>query len=307
MAAIDAIIRLLKPGDEVICSHDLYGGTYRLFTKIYTGIGIKFHFIDLSRAEDVEQFMNHKTKLIWIETPSNPLLNIIDIRKISEIAKHHEIRVVVDSTFATPCLQQPLDLGADFVVHSVTKYLGGHSDVIMGAVVTRDEEVAKQLYFIQKSCGAIPGPLDIFLVLRGIKTLELRMERHCNNARKIAGSLTESNVVDQVFWPGLPEHPNHAVAGEQMSDFGGMVSFNLKKDKKETAFKVLENFKLFTLAESLGGVESLCGHPVSMSHASVPEKEREEIGIKESLIRLSVGIEDPEDLLEDLNQALNVI
>ena len=307
MAAIDAIIKLLKPGDEVICTHDLYGGTYRLFTKIYSGFGIKFHFIDMSRADEIEDFLNHKTKLIWIETPTNPLLNIIDIKRICEIARHHEIRVAVDNTFATPCLQQPISLGADFVVHSLTKYLGGHSDVIMGAIVAKDEEMAKQLYFIQNSCGAIPGPQDIYLILRGIKTLELRMNRHCGNARVIAMSLKGSDVVDRVFWPGLSDHPNHSIARGQMNDFGGMVSFTLKKDKKEAAFKVLENFKLFSLAESLGGVESLCGHPATMSHASVPKKEREQIGIKDSLIRLSVGIEDPQDLLEDLNQALSII
>jgi cystathionine beta-lyase len=306
MAAIDAIIKLLKPGDEVICTHDLYGGTYRIFTKIFSGLGIKFHFIDMSIAEDVDQYLNHKTKMIWIETPSNPLLNIIDIKKISDMAKHHEIRVAVDNTFATPYLQQPLDLGADIVVHSLTKYLGGHSDVIMGAIVVRDEEIAKQLYFIQNSCGAVPGPSDVFLVLRGIKTLELRMNRHCDNAREIADLLNKSEMVDKVFWPGLKSHSNHDIAKEQMREYGGMVSFTLKNDSLDNAYGVLKRFKLFSLAESLGGVESLCGHPVTMTHAGIPGEERDKMGIKDSLIRLSIGIEDPFDLLQDLKQALSM-
>lgn len=304
MAAIDAIIRMLKPGDEVVCSVDLYGGTYRLFTKIYNGLGIRFHFVDLTKAKDIEPYLNHKTKLIWIETPSNPLLKIIDIKKISETAREHEIRVAVDNTFATPCLQRPLDLGADFVVHSLTKYLCGHSDVIMGAVIVKDESIAEQLYFIQNTCGAVPGPQDVYLVLRGIKTLELRMFRHCENARIIANALKESSVVDAVFWPGFHDHPNHNIASSQMDGYGGMVSFSLLKDKKEEAEKLLQHFRIFSLAESLGGVESLCGHPASMSHASIPEEERHQAGIRDSLIRLSVGIEDPDDLLADVYQAL---
>lgn len=305
MAAIDAIVKLLKPGDEVICTHDLYGGTYRMFTRIYGDLGIRFHFINMTKAEDVEQFVNHKTKLIWIETPTNPLLNIIDIRKICEMAKQHEIKVAVDNTFATPCLQLPLDLGADMVVHSLTKYLGGHSDVLMGAIVVRDEELANQLYFIQNSCGAVPGPQDVFLVLRGIKTLALRMDRHCSNAKVIAHFLVKSTVVGDVFWPGLKNHSNYNIAKAQMNNFGGMLSFTLKDDKRVNAFKILKSFKLFSLAESLGGVESLCGHPASMTHASIPKEEREKIGLKESLIRLSTGIEDPQDLLEDIDQALS--
>ena len=305
MAAIDAIVKLLKPGDEVICTHDLYGGTYRMFTKIYSDLGIRFHFINMTQAEEVEQFVNHKTKLIWIETPTNPLLNIIDIRKICEMAKQHEIKVAVDNTFATPYLQLPLDLGADMVVHSLTKYLGGHSDVLMGAIVVRDEELAGQLSFIQNSCGAVPGPQDIFLVLRGIKTLALRMDRHCSNAKVLAHFLVKSAVVGNVFWPGFKNHNNYNIAKAQMNNFGGMLSFTLKDDKRTNAFKILESFKLFSLAESLGGVESLCGHPATMTHASIPKEEREKIGLKESLIRLSIGIEDPQDLLEDIDQALS--
>ena len=305
MAAIDAIVKLLKPGDEVICTHDMYGGTYRMFTRIYGDLGIRFHFINMTEAEDVEQFVNHKTKLIWIETPTNPLLNIIDIRKICEMAKQHEIKVAVDNTFATPYLQLPLDLGADMVVHSLTKYLGGHSDVLMGAIVVKDEELANQLYFIQNSCGAVPGPQDIFLVLRGIKTLALRMDRHCSNAKALAHFLVKSDVVGNVFWPGLKNHRNYNIAKAQMNNFGGMVSFTLKDDKRANAFRILKSFKLFSLAESLGGVESLCGHPATMTHASIPKEERKKIGLKESLIRLSIGIEDPQDLLEDIDQALS--
>jgi cystathionine beta-lyase len=307
MAAIDAVLKLLRPGDEVICTRDLYGGTYRIMTRIFNGLGIKFRFVNLIDLDGIEDHINHKTKLIWIETPTNPLLNIIDIKNVCDIAQHYGIKVAVDNTFATPCLQLPLDLGADIIVHSITKYLGGHSDVIMGAIVLKDEELAKQLYFIQNSCGAIPGPQDIFLVLRGIKTLELRMERHCNNARSVAELLKTSEVVDQVFWPGLKDHPNHNVASSQMKDYGGMLSFTLKEDTQTNAFKVLENFKLFSLAESLGGVESLCGHPATMTHASIPREERLQMGIRDSLIRLSIGIEDPVDLLEDLESALSFI
>jgi len=304
MAAIDAIIKLLIPGDEVICTNDLYGGTYRIFTKIFAGFGIKFHFIDMSDASQVEQYMNHKTKFIWIETPTNPMMNIIDISQICEVARSHQIRVVVDNTFATPYLQLPLDLGADIVIHSLTKYLGGHSDVIMGAVVVEDSGIAEQLYFIQNSCGAIPGPQDVFLVLRGIKTLELRMQRHCQNAKRIVGFLENHSLVEQVFWPGLKEHKNHRIAKKQMRDFGGMLSFTLKGNKLKDAVSLLQRFKIFSLAESLGGVESLCGHPASMTHASIPKEEREKVGLKDSLIRLSVGIEDPDDLVQDLEEAL---
>jgi len=307
MAAIDTILKLLKPGDEVISSSDLYGGTYRIFTNIYAGLGVRFNFVDMSDPGIVASQINHKTKLIWIETPSNPILKVIDIRKVCDIAQHHHIPVAVDNTFATPCLQLPLELGADIVVHSLTKYLGGHSDVIMGAIVVKDEELAKQLYIIQNACGAVPGPQDVFLVLRGLKTLELRMQKHCSNARAIANALAQSEVVENVYWPGFKDSPGYAVARTQMTDFGGMVSFTLKKDSTDNAFRVLENFKLISLAESLGGVESLCGHPASMSHASIPPEERESMGIKDSMIRLSMGIEDPEDLLEDLGQALSCL
>ncbi len=307
MAAIDAVLKLLKPGDEVICTRDLYGGTYRLMTRIYCGLGIKFHFLNMNDAENIEHLVNHNTKLIWIETPTNPLLNIIDIRKVCDIAKHNEIKVAVDNTFATPCLQLPLDLGADIVVHSITKYLSGHSDVIMGAIVLNDEELADQLFFIQNSCGAIPGPQDIFLVLRGIKTLEIRMERHCSNARSVAKMLKNSRAVDQVFWPGIKDHPNHRVAESQMKNYGGMLSFTLKENTQINAFKVLRHFKLISLAESLGGVESLCGHPATMSHASIPKDERLQMGISDSMIRLSIGIEDPTDILEDVDMALSVL
>jgi cystathionine beta-lyase len=307
MAAIDAVLKLLKPGDEVICTRDLYGGTYRIMTRIFSGLGIKFHFVNMINTDDIEPLINHKTKMIWIETPTNPLLNIIDIKEICDIASHNEIRVAVDNTFATPCLQLPLDLGADIVVHSITKYLGGHSDVIMGALIVRDEELADELSFIQNSCGAIPGPQDVFLVLRGIKTLEIRMERHCSNAGSVAAMLENSKIVDQVFWPGLIDHPNYKVAKSQMKDFGGMLSFTLKEDTQSNAFKVLRNFKLVSLAESLGGVESLCGHPATMTHASIPKEERLEMGIRDSMIRLSIGIEDPADILEDLDRALSVL
>jgi cystathionine beta-lyase len=259
----------------------------------------------MSDASQVEQYMNHKTKLIWIETPTNPMMNIIDIRQICEVARSHQIRVVVDNTFATPCLQLPLELGADIVIHSLTKYLGGHSDVIMGAVVVEDSRIAEQLYFIQKSCGAIPGPQDVFLVLRGIKTLELRMQRHCQNAKKVVGFLQNHGLVEQVYWPGLKNHKNHNIAKKQMKDFGGMLSFTLKGNRKMDAISLLQRFKIFSLAESLGGVESLCGHPASMTHASIPKEEREKVGLKDSLIRLSVGIEDPDDLVQDLEEALN--
>ena len=307
MAAIDAIIRLLKPGDEVISTNDLYGGTYRIFTKIYTAFGIKFHFVDMSDPESITAYLSHRTKLIWIETPTNPMMNIVGIRGICAKALDHQILVAVDNTFATPCLQRPLDLGADIVIHSATKYLGGHSDLILGIVVVKDSQIAEKLYFIQNACGAVPGPQDAFLVLRGIKTLEVRMQRHCRNAEAVVDFLAHHKKVDQVFWPGLPDHKNHDVAVSQMEDFGGMASFTLKGDSREDAFNFMQQVKIFSLAESLGGVESLCGHPASMTHASIPPDEREKVGLKESLIRLSIGIEDADDLIHDLRQALEKI
>ncbi len=307
MAAIDAIIRLLKPGDEVISTNDLYGGTYRIFTGVYAAFGIKFHFVDMSDPDEIDDYLNHRTKLIWIETPTNPMMSIVDIVRICQKAMGYHILVAVDNTFATPCLQLPLDLGADIVVHSVTKYLGGHSDVIMGAVVVKDPQIAERLYFIQNACGAVPGPQDVFLVLRGIKTLEIRMERHCKNAREVVAILQNHPKVDQVFWPGLPAHKNHGVAARQMKDFGGMASFTLKGDRMEDAIRFMKNVRIFSLAESLGGVESLCGHPASMTHASIPPEERAKVGLKDSLIRLSIGIEDPEDLINDVEKTLEMI
>ncbi|MDX5442347.1 MAG: PLP-dependent aspartate aminotransferase family protein, partial [Hymenobacteraceae bacterium] len=274
MAAIDAIAKLLKPGDEMICTNDLYGGTYRIFTKVFQKYGIKFHFISMSEISNIENYINQNTKMVWVETPTNPLLNIIDIKGAAAIAKKHNLKLVVDNTFSTPYLQTPLDLGADIVMHSLTKYMGGHSDVVMGAVVVKDDDLAQELAFIQNSCGAVPGPQDCFLVLRGLKTLHIRMQRHCENGREVAAYLNKHPKVEKVFHPGLVSHPNHSIAREQMRDFGGMISFMLKGDKMEDAIKVLEKFRFFTLAESLGGVESLCGHPASMTHASIPREER---------------------------------
>jgi len=304
LAAIDAIIKLLNPGDEVISTSDLYGGTYRIFTKVFEKYGIKFHFQDLSDPIKIEPLINTNTKLVWLETPTNPMMNIIDIKKISAITKKHNLLLAVDNTFATPYLQTPLDLGSDIVMHSVTKYLAGHSDVVMGAIVVNDEKLKEQLAFLQNSCGAVPGPQDCFLVLRGIKTLHLRMDRHCKNGEKVANYLLNHLAVDKVFWPGFEHHPNHAVAKEQMRNYGGMISFTLKKDDQNAAVNVLEKFRVFSLAESLGGVESLAGHPASMTHASIPKSEREKVGLKDSLIRLSVGVEDADDLLSDLEWAL---
>lgn len=304
MAAIDAVLKTLSPGDEVISTEDLYGGTYRLFTKIYEGFGIKFRFVSMKNASAVKANINENTKLIWVETPTNPLMNIIDIESMATIAKANKVMLAVDNTFATPYLQNPLDLGADIVMHSVTKYLGGHSDVVMGALVVKDEELAKQLYFIQNSSGAICGPQDSFLVLRGIKTLHLRVQRTCENGEAIARFLKDHPKVAHVNWPGFETHPNHDVAKRQMHDFGGMLSFSLKEDTLEEALAVLPKLKIFALAESLGGVESLAGHPATMTHAAIPVEERQRIGVKDSLIRLSVGIEDVEDLIEDLNNAL---
>ncbi len=305
MGATDAVLRLLNPGDEVITSNDLYGGSYRLFTKVYERAGIKFHFIDLTNVSNIEPLINSKTKLLWLETPSNPLMRIIDIEACVAIAKKHTIQVAVDNTFASPYLQNPLDLGADIVMHSVTKYLGGHSDVIMGALVVNDEQLYKDLAFIANSCGAVPGPQDSFLVLRGIKTLHLRMERHCFNGKKIAEYLRQHPKVGKVYWPGFTDHPNHAIAKKQMKDFGGMLSFTLKDDQLDKAIRLMESVTLFSLAESLGGVESLINHPASMTHASIPKEERIKNGLSDTLIRLSVGVEDVDDLIADLEQALS--
>ena len=307
LAAIDCVMKLLSPGDEVISTNDLYGGSYRIFTKIFENYGIKFHFIGMENAANIEQYITKKTKLIWVETPTNPMMNIIDIVAVSSVAKKHQILLAVDNTFATPYLQNPLDLGADIVMHSATKYLGGHSDVVMGALVVNDKTLADKLYFIQNSCGAVCGPMDSFLVLRGIKTLHVRMQRHCENGKSVAEYLANHPKIEKVYWPGFESHPNHEIAKKQMKDFGGMVSFVTKGNNIKDAFKILENLKLFTLAESLGGVESLSGHPASMTHASIPKAEREKTGVVDSLIRLSVGIEDIDDLLADLDQALSLV
>ena len=307
LAAIDCVLKLLKPGDEVISTNDLYGGTYRIFTQIFKQYGIVFHFIGMQDADRIEDYVNENTKMIWIETPTNPMMNIIDIKKLAKISKKQNLILVVDNTFATPYLQNPLDLGADIVMHSATKYLGGHSDVVMGALIVKNKELADRLYFIQNSCGAICGPMDSFLVLRGIKTLHVRMQRHCENGKSIANFLASHPKIEKVYWPGFKSHPNHKIAKKQMRDFGGMISFSTIGNKLENAIKIVENLKVFTLAESLGGVESLAGHPASMTHASIPKEEREKIGIVDSLIRLSVGIEDEEDLIKDLKKALDLI
>jgi cystathionine gamma-lyase len=304
LGAIDAVIKLLNPGDEVISTNDLYGGSYRIFTKVFERYGIKFHFVSMDDPRTIETYINSRTKLIWAETPTNPMMNIIDIAGIGEVAKKHGILFGVDNTFATPFLQNPLDMGADIVMHSVTKYLGGHSDVVMGALIVNDDQLAEKLAFIQNACGATPGPQDCFLVLRGIKTLHIRMERHCQNGKTIAAFLKNHPAVDKVYWPGFEDHPNHHIAKKQMRDFGGMISFTIKGNKMSDAVSVLEKLHYFSLAESLGGVESLCGHPATMTHASIPKEEREKVGLVDSLIRLSVGIEDVEDLKEDLKQAL---
>jgi cystathionine gamma-lyase len=304
MAAIDTIIKILKPGDEVISTNDLYGGSYRIFTKIFEPLGIKFHFVPMDDMKSISEKITSSTKMIWIETPTNPLLNIIDIEAVVKLAKQHKILVAVDNTFATPFIHRPLEMGADIVMHSVTKYLAGHSDVVMGALVVNDDALAHQLAFIQNSCGGVPGPQDCFLVLRGIKTLHLRMERHSSNALAIAEYLQSHPKVDKVYYPGLASHKTYAIAKKQMNTFGGMLSFTLKGDKLEDVNSFLEKVKLFSLAESLGGVESLCGHPATMTHASIPKEEREKAGLKDSLIRLSIGVEDIEDLIEDLRLAL---
>jgi cystathionine beta-lyase len=307
MGATDAVIKLLNPGDEVITSNDLYGGSYRMFKRVFERFGIKFHFIDVTNTENVKSYINEKTKLLWLETPSNPLMRITDIAACSAIAKKHNILVAVDNTFASPYLQNPLDLGAHIVMHSVTKYLGGHSDVIMGALVINDQKLRDDLFFILNSCGAVPSPNDCFLVLRGIKTLQLRMQRHCINGKEIAEFLVNHTKVGKVYWPGFSTHPNHEIAKKQMRDFGGMLSFTLKDDSQAKANLLMESVKLFTLAESLGGVESLINHPASMTHASIPKEERVKNGLSDSLIRLSVGIEDAEDLIDDLKAALELV
>ncbi|WP_027879639.1 cystathionine gamma-synthase [Mesoflavibacter zeaxanthinifaciens] len=304
LAAIDAVMKLLKPGDEVISTNDLYGGTYRLFTSIFKNFGIKFNFIGMQNASNIEDYITENTKIIWVETPTNPMMNIIDIKATAEIAKKHNVLLAVDNTFATPYLQQPLDLGADLVMHSATKYIGGHSDLVMGALIVKDKELADKLYFIQNASGAVCGPQDSFLALRGIKTLHVRMQRHCENGRAVAEYLQSHPKIEKVYWPGFESHPNHEIAKAQMKDFGGMISFVTKGNDYNEAIKIVENLKVFTLAESLGGVESLCGHPASMTHASIPKEEREKTGVVDSLIRLSVGIEDEEDLINDLKQAI---
>jgi cystathionine beta-lyase/cystathionine gamma-synthase len=303
-AAADAVIKLLNPGDEVIAASDMYGGTYRLFTKIFEKYGITFHFINMQDANEVSKYINDKTKLIWTETPTNPMMNITDIESVAGIAKMTNLLLCVDNTFASPYLQNPLDLGADIVLHSATKYIGGHSDVVHGCLMMNDEKMYEKLKFIQNSCGAVPGPQDCFLILRGLKTLHVRMQRHCENGEKIANWLRNNPKVDKVYWSGFEDHPNHEIAKKQMRGFGGMMSFTLKDDSAEAAKKVLSSTKLFSLAESLGGVESLIGHPASMTHASIPREDRIKNGLVDSLIRLSVGIEDAGDLIDDLDNAI---
>lgn len=305
LAAIDAIIKLLCPGDEVISTNDLYGGSYRLFTSIFEKYGIRFHFADISNKDNIESLITNKTKMIWVETPTNPMMNLIDVQSLSEICRKNKVLLAVDNTFATPYLQKPLDLGADIVMHSATKYLAGHSDVILGALIVKDDQLAEKLYFLQNASGAICGPMDSFLTLRGIKTLHVRMERHCFNAEKIVNFLANHKRVDKLYWPGIPTHPNHKLAKSQMSGFGGMVSFTTKDGDFKSVQEITSKFKVFTLAESLGGVESLANHPASMTHASIPKELREKTGVVDSLIRLSVGIEDHEDLISDLKQAIN--
>ena len=304
VAATDAVIKLLEPGDEVIAASDMYGGTYRLFSKIFEKFGIKFLYTDTTNTANIKNIVSKKTRLIWLETPTNTLMNITDIAAVSLIAKEAGALLCVDNTFASPYLQNPLDLGADLVMHSSTKYLGGHSDVIQGALIMNDAGLREKLYFIQKSCGAVPGPMDCFLILRGIKTLHVRMKQHCENGKIIAEWLRNHPKVSKVYWPGFPDHPGYAIAKKQMRDFGGMISFELKNDSLEETMRVLSSTKLFALAESLGGVESLINHPASMTHASIPKEERIKNGLKDSLIRLSVGIEDADDLVEDLEKAI---
>ncbi|MCC7232189.1 MAG: cystathionine gamma-synthase [Bacteroidia bacterium] len=302
--AEDAIIKLLRPGDEVIATDDLYGGSYRMFTKIFSGFGIVFHFADMHNASNIRNYLNEKTRMIWVETPTNPLMKIIDISGCAKIANEKGLMLVVDNTFASPYLQNPLDLGATIVTHSATKYIGGHSDVVMGAVCTNDDKIHEDLAFIANSCGAVPGPMDSFLVLRGLKTLHVRMQMHCINGKAIAEFLRSHPKVDKVYWPGFSDHPNHEIAKRQMRGFGGMISFTLKSHSMEDAFALASRTRVFSLAESLGGVESLIGHPASMTHAAIPKEQREKSGVVDSLLRLSVGIEDTEDLVEDLRNAI---
>ena len=304
LAAIDAVLKLLNPGDEVISTNDLYGGSYRLFTKIFEKYGLVFHFTEMHDLSKIENLVNKNTKMIWVETPTNPMMNIVDIKGLSNISKKFKLILAVDNTFATPFLQQPLLLGADIVMHSATKYLAGHSDVVLGALIVNDQKLSEKLYFIQNASGAICGPMDSFLTLRGIKTLHVRMQRHCENAKKIANYLNSHPEIKSVYWPGFEKHPNHNIAKKQMNDYGAMISFTSKGNSMSKSLKIVESLKVFTLAESLGGVESLAGHPASMTHASIPKKEREKSGVVDSLIRLSVGIEDVEDLIEDLKQAI---
>ncbi|WCT10180.1 cystathionine gamma-synthase [Mucilaginibacter jinjuensis] len=305
MGATDAVMKLLQPGDEVITGNDLYGGSYRIFTKIFANYGIKFHFLDLSDPEIVAQYTNENTKLVWVETPTNPTMQIVDIEAIGKITKAKNLTFVVDNTFASPYLQNPIDLGADIVMHSVTKYIGGHSDLVMGALMLNDEDLYKRLWFIYNACGATPGPMDSFLALRGIKTLHLRMKAHCENGKQVAEFLKTHPKVDKIYWPGFTDHPNHEIAKKQMRGFGGMISITLKDADLAETFRIASNFKVFTLAESLGGVESLLNHPATMTHGSIPKEVREKVGVVDSLLRLSVGVEDIEDLLEDLKNALS--
>ena len=305
LSAIDAVLKLFEPGDEIISTNDLYGGSYRLFDKVFKKFGLKFIFSDLQDIEEVSGLITNKTKMIWVETPTNPMMNLIDVQTLSEICRKNKVLLAVDNTFATPYLQKPLDLGADIVMHSATKYLAGHSDVILGALIVKDDQLAEKLYFLQNASGAICGPMDSFLTLRGIKTLHVRMERHCFNAEKIVNFLANHQRVDKLYWPGIPTHPNHKLAKSQMSGFGGMVSFTTKDGDFKSVQEITSKFKVFTLAESLGGVESLANHPASMTHASIPKELREKTGVVDSLIRLSVGIEDHEDLILDLKQAIN--
>ena len=305
LSAIDAVLKLFEPGDEIISTNDLYGGSYRLFDKVFKKFGLKFIFSDLQDIEEVSGLITNKTKMIWVETPTNPMMNLIDVQSLSKICRKNKVLLAVDNTFATPYLQKPLDLGADIVMHSATKYLAGHSDVILGALIVNDDQLAEKLYFLQNASGAICGPMDSFLTLRGIKTLHVRMERHCYNAEKIVDFLANHERVDKLYWPGIPTHPNHKLAKSQMSGFGGMVSFTTKDGDFKSVQEITSKFKVFTLAESLGGVESLANHPASMTHASIPKELREKTGVVDSLIRLSVGIEDHEDLISDLKQAIN--
>lgn len=304
MGSIDAIIKLLKAGDEVITGDDLYGGTYRMFTKVFAPLGIKFHFIDLKDSNNIKKYLNSNTKLLWVETPTNPTMQIVDLETCAKIAKEHKLIFAVDNTFASPYLQNPIALGADIVMHSVTKYLGGHSDVVMGALCLNDDKLYEQLAFIHNSCGAVPGPMDSFLVLRGLKTLHVRMDRHCYNGKLVAEFLKSHPAIEKVYWPGFTDHPNHEIAKKQMRDFGGMISVVLKNADLEKTFKIASSFHVFSLAESLGGVESLVNHPATMTHASIPKEERERVGVVDHLLRFSVGIEHIDDLLADLQQAL---